>query len=136
MSDSKEAQAARNEADRALRAAHQDEWETLMHDAFQKRGLTWNRRASKEERAERARLAAQEKARARISAEAEKAGIKVEFVDGESVLDLTGEPERVQEAIKATLDGTAETVEVHDWSGEDLSATQYDVNNPHDIKPF
>lgn len=79
MSSNKEAQAARNAADRRLREAYPDDFEDFMHDEHEKRGITWNRRATPEERARREAAEKEAKARARIEAEAKKAGIVVAF---------------------------------------------------------
>lgn len=81
MSDSKAAQAARNEADRRLREAHRKDWESFMNEAFESRGLTWNPRPSKEEREAREAAAKQEKARERILREAKKAGLTVRLIE-------------------------------------------------------
>ena len=88
MSDSKEAQAARNEVDRQLREENPERYIELMHAAFAKRGLTWSRRLTAEERAERERLDREGKARERIEAEAKKAGIVVSFPTLDQVVDL------------------------------------------------
>jgi hypothetical protein len=84
MGSNKEAQAARSAADRRLREAHRDEWEALMTEEHAKRGLAWSRRATPEERAERERLEREAKVRARIEREAEKLGMKVNFVPVET----------------------------------------------------
>lgn len=117
MGSNKEAQAARNAADRRLRQEYPGVFEAFMREEHEARGLTWNRRPSKEERAERALQEARAKSRARIEAEAEKAGIKVTFLDGVEVVDLTGDVEEQEKFV---------------------AATQYDINNP-DVtveKPF
>lgn len=75
MSDSKEAQAARNEVDRALRAENRERYEALMVEAFAKRGLTWNRRLTKEERAEREAEERKAKTLARIQEVARTSGL-------------------------------------------------------------
>ena len=81
MSDSKAAQAARNEADRKLREAHREDWESFMHAAFGERGLTWNPRPTKEDREAREAAAKKEKARERILREAKKAGLTVRLIE-------------------------------------------------------
>jgi hypothetical protein len=79
MSSTKDAQAARNAADRRLRDTYPEEFAALMHEEHAKRGLTWNRRATPEERARREAEEKQAKAKARIEAEAAKAGLSISF---------------------------------------------------------
>jgi pseudouridine-5'-phosphate glycosidase len=83
MGSSKEAQAARNAADRRLREAHSEEHAALMHEEHARRGLKWTRRATPEERARRDTEAKQAAAKARILRDAEKAGIDVFFGGGQ-----------------------------------------------------
>lgn len=78
MSGNKEAQAARNAADRRLREAHLEEFADIMHAEFEARGLTWNRRATSEERARREAQEKQAKALARIAKIARANGISAE----------------------------------------------------------
>lgn len=167
MTEKKDAQSARNAADRRLREANPEQWAALMHEEFQARGLTWSPRASKEEREAREAAEKRAKAAARIAKIAEENGLDVHVEeDGRQVLshwssdggEVTDEEaavlanEHVSAAIKATFDGTAETVE-KDWKdmsdqerkaiagtraprsdAEEAAAwgepTQYDVSNP------
>lgn len=80
MGSNKEAQAARNAADRRLREEYPQAFEAFMHEEHEARGLTWNRRPSKEERERRALEVKQAKAKARILRDAQSAGIDVSFV--------------------------------------------------------
>jgi hypothetical protein len=107
MGSNKEAQAARNEADRNLREANPEEWAAFMEEAHEARGLTWNRRATPEERARREAEEKQAKAKARIEAEAAKAGLSISF-------NLPAEPEwdeqhaqRVEERVLEAWDANA-----------------------------
>jgi hypothetical protein len=79
MGSNKEAQAARNAADRRLRQRYPADFEFFMRDEHEVRGLTWNRRATPEERARRDAEEKQAKAKARIEAEAAKAGLSISF---------------------------------------------------------
>jgi len=88
MAGNKEAQAARNAADRRLREKYPEDFAGFMHDEHEARGLTWNRRATAEERAERERLDRKAKARARIEAEASKAGLEVTFWEKGSPVEI------------------------------------------------
>lgn len=101
MSSNKEAQAARSAADRRLREAHPDEFEALMHEEHAKRGLSWNRRATPEERARREQEEREAKVRYRIEQEAKKIGLKVSFneVTPDEAQDAASglDPERLRE---------------------------------------
>lgn len=77
MSNNSEIAAANNEAIKALQALHPEDSERLLNAAYASRGLTRRRRLNKEQRAAADLAAKQEKARARIAALAEKAGIAV-----------------------------------------------------------
>lgn len=87
MSSNKEAQAARNAADRRLRERFIQEYAQYMEEEHAKRGLTWNRRATPEERARREAEDKQAKAAERILREAQKAGLRVEILAGETVAE-------------------------------------------------
>lgn len=130
MSSNKEAQAARNAADRRLREAFPEQYAALMREEHEARGLTWNRRATPEERARREAEAKRAAARARILRDAEKAGLDVSFNEGDEAEDARLDDEApvtdaeravlankyVSKAIEETFDGTAETVSV-DYRG-------------------
>lgn len=105
MGSNKEAQAARNAADRRLREKFPQVYAILMRDEHEKRGLTWNRRATPEERAERERLDRKAKARARIEAEASKAGLEVTFREPGSPVQVE-EPEDFVAAEEPEIIGT------------------------------
>lgn len=105
MSSTKNAQAARNAADRRLRDTYPEEFAALMHEEHAKRGLTWNRRSTPAERAHREAEEKKAKAKARIEAEAAKAGLSISF-------NLPAEPKFVsaaeeQEAVAAASEGQA-----------------------------
>jgi hypothetical protein len=128
MSSTKEAQAARNAADRRLREAFPEQYAAIMREEHEARGLTWKRRATPEERARRDAEAKQAAAKARIMRDAEKAGIDVFFGAGQddSAEDARLDDEapvtdaeravlaneHVSTAIKETFEGTGETVAV------------------------
>lgn len=108
MGSNKEAQAARNAADRRLREAHPTEFTMFMEEEHAKRGLTWKRRGTPEERAAAKAEAQKQAVVTRIKAEAAKAGISVFLVD---------DPD-IEAKIAATHDGTAETV-TGNWRGDE-----------------
>lgn len=110
MSDSKEAQAARHEVDRQLREENRERYETLMHEAFAKRGMQWAPRRTAETRAAIKAAEAKAKAARKIEEIAAKAGITVDIGD-------LGVAVHVVNAIGATFDGTAETV-TGNWHGD------------------
>lgn len=123
MGSSKEAQAARNAADRRLREANPEQYAAFMHEEHEARGLKWSRRATAEERAERDKAAKQAAAKARILRDAEKAGLTVRLIetqaqppyfDHEAAERAVLDNEHVSNAIKETFEGTAETVKVGD----------------------
>lgn len=113
MSSNKEAQAARSAADRRLREAFPDEFEAFMHEEHAKRGLTWNRRATPEERARREQEEREAKVRYRIEQEAKKIGLKVSF---------TEEPETIAEKV------TRISTEAEDAEREQLRAEAADLD--------
>lgn len=78
MSSNKEAQAARNAADRRLREHFSHEYAQLMEEEHAKRGLTWNRRSTPEERARREAQEKEAKALARIAKIARENGLTAE----------------------------------------------------------
>lgn len=92
MTSNKEAQAARAAADRRLREAHPEDFESFMHAEHEARGLTWKRRSTPEERARREQEAKQQAARERILREAQKAGLDVSFNEGDR------EPDEAEQA--------------------------------------
>jgi hypothetical protein len=111
MSSNKEVQAARNAADRRLREKFPEVYAIIMQEEHSKRGLTWTRRATAEERALREEEAKKARARARIEEEARKAGLSVSFT-------LPAEPEiaavqdkerqdRIEEKVLETWDANA-----------------------------
>lgn len=122
MSDNKDAQAARNAADRRLREAHPNDWRTFMQEEFAQRGLEWTPRPSKEERERKAAAEKEERALARIAKIAKDNGLSAEAANRVLIAVQGGEPteaekavlanEHVSNAIDATFDGTAETVKV------------------------
>lgn len=145
MTDSKAAQAARNAADRRLRKANESQWRSFMVEEFAARGLTWNPRPSAAEREAQRKADEQARSKERILREAAKAGLVVTIDQPtEAEAAVLANP-HVSEAIAKTFDGTAETVKVERISAEAeafealpedeqerlVSATQYDVNNPH-----
>ena len=112
MTNSKIAQAARTAAETRLRQAHKDELAQYMHEEHESRGVTYTPRLSPQERAERDEAARKAKAQAKIVALAESAGLAVsvgEPTDAEAA--VMANPE-VSEAIRRTLDGTADAVEL------------------------
>lgn len=108
MGSNKEAQAARNAADRRLREAHPTEFTMFMEEEHAKRGLTWKRRGTPEERAAAKAEARKQAAVARIRAQAAEAGIGVVLVD---------DPD-IEAKIAAVHDGTAQGVSF-DWRGDE-----------------
>lgn len=78
MSDNKDAQAARNAADRRLREAHPNNWRTFMQEEFAQRGLEWTPRPSKEERERKAAEEKEARALARIAKIAKDNGLSAE----------------------------------------------------------
>lgn len=93
MSSNKEAQAARSAADRRLREAHPGEYAAFMEQEHAKRGLTWNRRVTPEERAYRERVEREKRALARIHQIAEDNGLSIaitERASGVGSYDATG----------------------------------------------
>lgn len=104
MSNNTEAQNASREAARRLREENPERWEALMHEEYGKRGLTWRRRLSAEERAERKAEAEKAAAVSKIKAMAEKAGVGVLLVDDASI----------EAKMVAAADGTSEGVTM-DW---------------------
>lgn len=78
MSGNKEAQAARNAADRRLREMFPGEFAGLMVEEHGKRGLTWNRRSTADERARREAEEKEARALARIAKIAKENGLTAE----------------------------------------------------------
>lgn len=78
MTDNKDAQAARNAADRRLREAHPNDWRTFMQEEFAQRGLEWTPRPSKEERERKAAEEKEARALARIAKIAKDNGLSAE----------------------------------------------------------
>lgn len=91
MSSNKEAQAARSAADRRLREAHPGEYAAFMEQEHARRGLTWNRRVTPEERAYRERVEREKRALARIHQIAEDNGLAV-AVNGSTIVILDEQP--------------------------------------------
>lgn len=106
MGGNKEAQAARNAADRRLRETYPEEYAALMHEEHEARGLTWKRRATAEERALREAEAKKAKARARIEEEARKAGLSVSFTPPD-------EADEAEDAAAGLDEGTIGTPHSH-----------------------
>lgn len=75
MGSDKESQAARNAADRRLREHFIQEYSQYMEEEHAKRGLTWNRRATPEQRAQREQEEREAKALARIAKIAKENGL-------------------------------------------------------------
>lgn len=108
MGSNKEAQAARNAADRRLREAHPTEFTILMEEEYAKRGLTWKRRGTAEERAAQKAEAKKQAVVTRLRAEAAKAGIGILLVE---------DPD-IQEKMDSAADGTFKGVTL-DWRGDE-----------------
>jgi len=100
MGSNKEAQAARNAADRRLREKFPEVYAILMQDEHAKRGLTWKRRATAEERAERKAEEARRKNEEKIRALAKESGLSV-------TIDYFSPEEdaRLDEAARQIVDG-------------------------------
>lgn len=77
MTNNSDIAAANNEAIANLKAMFPEAWNEVADAAYAKRGLTRRKRLSREERAARDLAEKQEKARAKIAALAEAAGISV-----------------------------------------------------------
>lgn len=109
MSDNKDAQAARNAADRRLREAHPNDWRTFMQEEFAQRGLEWTPRPSKEERERKAAEEKEARALARIAKIAKDNGLSAEATN--RVL-IAAQGETVAEKV-ARIGAEAEEAERH-----------------------
>ena len=112
MTNSKIAQQARNAAEMRLKKEYAEEFTGYMREEHEKRGLTYKPRLTPEERAVRDEALKKAKAAEKIRALAESAGLAVSVGEPtEEEAAVMANPE-VSEAIRRTLDGTAESVEM------------------------
>lgn len=99
MSNNKASQAARTAADRRLREAHPEDFESFMNAEHEARGLTWNRRLTQQEREERQRADNERRALTKIQAIAAQNGLTKEALTSAIAL-LNGEPYEYEQAAR------------------------------------